>query len=201
METLPVDRLQPSKDPAFVARIQRRDPEALEAVVQAYLQQILRAARASGLNAQAAEDLTQDTFTTFLEKADTFEGRSHVRTWIFGILYRKIAEARRGRQREDRHDDIDELVEQRFREDGSWSRPPRPIDDVLHDEQIGEKIDECLELAPTQQRMAFVLKEVEQMNSEEICNILDVTRTNLGVLLYRARNRLRECLESKGVAR
>ena len=47
--------------------------------------------------------------------------------------------------------------------------------------------------------MAFVLREVEDLSTVEICKILDVTRTNLGVLLYRARNRLRECLESKGI--
>ncbi len=52
---------------------------------------------------------------------------------------------------------------------------------------------------PLQQRMAFVLREVEDLSTVEICKILDVTRTNLGVLLYRARNRLRECLESKGI--
>ncbi|MDA2932810.1 hypothetical protein MYX82_00550 [Acidobacteria bacterium AH-259-D05] len=47
--------------------------------------------------------------------------------------------------------------------------------------------------------MAFVLHEVEGFSSDEICKILDVTNTNLGVLMYRVRNRLRECLEAKGV--
>ncbi len=47
--------------------------------------------------------------------------------------------------------------------------------------------------------MAFVLREVEGLSTEEICKILEVSRTNLGVLIYRARNRLRECLEAKGV--
>ena len=46
--------------------------------------------------------------------------------------------------------------------------------------------------------MAFVLRELEGLTTEEICKILDVNRTNLGVLLYRSRNRLRECLETKG---
>ncbi len=47
--------------------------------------------------------------------------------------------------------------------------------------------------------MAFILREVQEFESKEICKILEVTVTNLGVLLYRARNRLRECLEAKGV--
>ncbi len=57
----------------------------------------------------------------------------------------------------------------------------------------------CLDRVPTNQRMAFVLREIEGMDAQEICNILEVTRTNLGVLLHRVRNRLRECLEAKGI--
>ena len=60
-------------------------------------------------------------------------------------------------------------------------------------------IEGCMELLPDAQRFAFVLREVEELSTGEICKILGVTRTNLGVMLYRARNRLRECLESKGV--
>jgi RNA polymerase sigma-70 factor (ECF subfamily) len=45
--------------------------------------------------------------------------------------------------------------------------------------------------------MAFWLREVDDAPSEEICNALEVSATNLGVLMFRARNRLRECLESK----
>ena len=47
--------------------------------------------------------------------------------------------------------------------------------------------------------MAFILREVEGLSTQEMCKILEVTRTNLGVLLYRARNRLRECLEAQGI--
>lgn len=47
--------------------------------------------------------------------------------------------------------------------------------------------------------MAFHLREVEGLSTEEICKILDVTVTNLGVMLYRLRNRTRECLEAKDV--
>ena len=57
----------------------------------------------------------------------------------------------------------------------------------------------CLDEVPDRQRLAFVLREVEGFETEEICNILQVSANNLGVLLFRARNRLRECLESKGM--
>ena len=67
-------------DPQLAARVRAGDADALQLVVQAYLPQILRAARGAGLDASEAEDVTQATFTTFLETASRFEGRSHVRT-------------------------------------------------------------------------------------------------------------------------
>ncbi len=188
-------------DPGLAARIRERDREAIETVVQAYLPQVLRAARGAGLDPEQAGEVTQATFTTFLDSAPRFEGRSHVRTWLFGILYRKIAEARRGLARDRRMDDIDEVFESRFDSRGGWARPPRPADADLFDQETRREISGCLEAAPTPQRMAFVLREVEGLSTEEICNILEVTRTNLGVMLHRIRNRLRECLEAKGVRR
>ena len=163
--------------------------------------QILRAARGAGLDPQSAEDVAQSTFLTFVETAHRFEGRSHVRTWLFGILYKKISEVRRKVRRDQKMDDIDEVFEQRFDADGSWSSPPRPVDAGIYDQELRREIGSCLDQVATKQRMAFVLREVEGLSTEEICNVLEVTRTNLGVLLLRARNRLRECLESKGVAR
>ena len=182
----------------LAARIRERDPAAIREVVHAYLPQILRAALGAGLDHPLTEDVTQSTFATFIESASRFEGRSHVRTWLFGILYNKISETRRSQKRDRETDDIDEVFEQRFDSNGSWTKPPRPVDATVFDSEVRQGIDDCLEEVPSKQRMAFVLREVEEMASDEVCNILDVTRTNLGVLLHRVRNRLRECLEAKG---
>ena len=59
----------------------------------------------------------------------------------------------------------------------------------------------CLETVPRPQRIAFYLREVEELNTEEICKKMAISATNLGVLLYRAGNRLRECIEKKGLKR
>lgn len=186
-------------DPQIAARIRARDPGALDAVVSAYLQHILRAARGSGLSAEEAEEVTQATFTTFIEKAHTFEGRSQVRTWLFGILYHKIQEHFRRTNRQKQYDDLEDVAETRFDAQGSWTRPPRALDDRLFDREVREHLSACLEAVPERHRLAFVLREVEDLATEEICKILEVTRTNLGVILMRVRNRLRDCLEGRGV--
>jgi len=186
--------------PEFLARLQSQDRDAIARVVHEFLPQILRAAHGAGLNEHEADDVTQQTFLTFIQSLPRFEGRSQVRTWLFGILYHKLREARRGFQKQDRHDDIDDVLEHRFDDRGMWRTPPRQTDDALWDEQIRRHLEECLETVPERHRLAFVLKEVEGLASQEICNTLDVTSTNLGVILYRARNRLRECLEGRGFA-
>ena len=187
------------EDPDLVARIRAGDPTALETVVERYLVQILRAARGAGLGPAEADDVTQATFATFIEKAHGFEGRSRVRTWLFGILYKKIAETRRMRRREDRMDEIDEVFERRFDEAGDWRTPPRPADVALHHQEVEREIFACLDAAPLRQALAFILREVEELSTEDICNVLGISVTNFGVMLHRIRHRVRDCLEAKGV--
>ncbi len=105
----------------------------------------------------------------------------------------QIAEARRNLGRDSEMDDIEEVLEQRFDDAGSWRHPPRPLDAEVYDAEVRQGIDGCLDRVPTNQRMAFVFREIEGMDTQEICNILEVT------LLHRVRNRLRECLEAKGI--
>ena len=189
------------EDPDLAAQVRAGNRSAIQTVVETYLAQILRAARGAGLDPQRAEDVTQATFTTFIEAAPRFEGRSSVRTWLFGILYKKIAEARRARQRDRQMDEIDEAFESRFDASGSWSTPPQPIDTALHHKEVETEIFACLDAAPLRQTLVFILREVEELSTEDICNVLGITRTNLGVMLHRIRNRVRDCLESKGVRR
>lgn len=186
-------------EPAFVARLRGGDPASIEAVVHAYLPQILRAARGAGLDLHRAQDVTQSVFLTFIEGIARFEGRSHVRTWLFGILYRKLSETWRITKRDNTFDDIDDVMEARFAPDGTWARPPRGTDRDTLDAEIRAHLAACLDEVPERQRMAFLLREVEGMSTGEICNVLRVTDTNLGVLLFRVRNRLRECLEKRNL--
>jgi RNA polymerase sigma-70 factor (ECF subfamily) len=181
------------------AAIQERDPVALDAVVHECLPGLLRTARGAGLDLDAAEDVVQDTFLVFARRAGEFDGRARASTWLYGILLHKIAERRRTMARDAADEDIDRVMEQRFGADGRWTRPPRGPAEQLARGEVRRQLGECLEHLPERHRQAFLLREVEDLDTDEICNILDVTANNLGVVLYRARNRLRECLEAKGL--
>lgn len=186
------------EEPAVVAGIQSGDPETLERVIRDCLPGLLRAARAAGLTPEGAEDAVQGSLLVFLRRGHAFDGRARARTWLHGILWRKVLEARRAARRDAEHEDIDDLVAARFDAAGGWSRPPGGPVEALWRGEFHRELGECLADLPERQRLAFSLREVEGFETAEICKILEVTANNLGVLLYRARNGLRECLEARG---
>jgi len=189
---------QPLSDTLLLARLRERDPETLAATVKEHGRPLYRAARGMGFDQQQAEDLVQDVFTIFLQKLDDFEGRSQVRTWLFGILHWKMRERRRSLQRDESYDAIDASFADWFDGKGHWVSHPEDLERLFASKEIGLAVDECLESIPLQQREVFLLREVEGLESKEICKNLQISNTHLGVLLHRARHKLRECLQGKG---
>lgn len=179
-------------------RLKNRDPEMIAALVREHSRPLYRAARGFGFGPEEAEDIVQDVFTVFLSSLDRFEGRSTIRTWLFGILHRKKLEKFREKQRDIRHDPIDSEFESRFNEDGSWRSPPLDLQRLVESRELGQSIAGCMEQLPSLQRSVFVLREMEELETNEVCKILEVTVTHMGVLMHRARTRLRHCLENAG---
>ncbi|MEJ2719665.1 MAG: sigma-70 family RNA polymerase sigma factor [bacterium] len=153
---------------------------------------------------QVAEDLVQDTFIAGLEGLGSFKGGSSIRTWLIGILKHKVIDYFRKQAREVPSANLDAL-EQRTEEDtfnrlGQWRRLPgkwrsRP-DNLLEDKEFLGILARCLDDLPDAFRRAFSLREIDGLKSNEVCKILDITATNLWVILHRARVRLRDCLEA-----
>lgn len=160
-----------------------------------------RAARGAGLSEADAEDVVQETLLVFLRRFEDYDGSASQRTWLFGILLNKIRELRRAGAREEAMADIETVLDARFDPTGRWIRPPRTADATVALQPAGEWLNQCLEGLPERSRFAFFLKEAEGHSTGEICKILEVTANNLGVILFRARAALRECLEAKGIRR
>jgi RNA polymerase sigma-70 factor (ECF subfamily) len=169
---------------------------------------LLRIARLQLRDADAAEDVVQDTLVAALEGAQRFAGKSSVKTWLVGILKHKIIDVIRQRMREPvastlaADADLD-ASEDFFDATGHWVSPPAVWCDAsraLEQKQFFSMMDFCLEKLPPNQGRAFMLREVFELEADEICKTLSITSTNLWVLLYRARLVLRECLEQHGFA-
>jgi len=181
----------------FLKSLQSRENSSVEKLVKKYTKQLVNAAYGLGFNESDGAELVQSVWFTFFEKLPTFEGRSHVRTYIYGILYNKAKELKRDRHKYTSEDPFDELMADKFDNFGHWLKMPLSPEKFLASAQSLEIIEKCLEVLPLQQKMAFQCKEIEGNTSVEICKILGITSTNLGVILYRAKIKLRDCIERK----
>src|SRR3989344_5118581 len=177
-----------------VRDLKARKNGAMEELVNTYTQPVMDGAFALGFSETDAEELVQETFVAFLSAIDRFEGRSQLKTYLFGILYNKAADMRKKQHREDSLDEIQEDYEKRCDDKGMWSRPHQGPEDSALTKEIQATIEKCAENLSASQRTAFFLREVEGESPEAICNVLGVSYTNLRVLMHRARMRLRECL-------
>lgn len=185
----------------LIDQLRDRDPAAIRAVVEGEARRMYRTARGFGFAPADAEDLVQEAFVTFLETLDRFEGRSAVSTWLFGILHHKAQERRRSHSREKTTDDVEAAFDGRFDANGSWLRPPVEADRLVASREAGEMLRGCLDALPDQERAVFELRDVQELSTADAAKIVDRTPNHVGVLLHRARLRLRACLAEKGAWR
>jgi RNA polymerase sigma-70 factor (ECF subfamily) len=180
------------------------DPTQFAAELDTHRRYLLRVARLQLRDADLAEDVVQDTLLAALGARDGFSGRSSVKTWLTGILKHKIVDAIRQKQRQpvivasfDEETDLDEF-DPLFRDNGAWDAPPAEWGDpesALSRSQFFDIMDFCLEKLPPNTARVFMMREVLEFDSSEICKELTITANNLWVILYRARMALRQCLE------
>jgi RNA polymerase sigma-70 factor, ECF subfamily len=169
---------------------------------------LLRYALLQLRDATAAEDVVQETLLAGMEGAARFSGKSSVKTWLTGILKHKIVDHVRRQVREVPLDPSEEgaerseaeAVDALFVADGHWQTPPADWanpDRALENKKFLEVVEMCARLMPARMARVFVMREVMELSTEEICKELGITATNCWVMLHRARLSLRECLEIK----
>jgi len=206
------DRRGPGPDPEaeLLARLRSRDRAAFATLVTRHSGPLLRVATSLVRDRAVAEEAVQETWLAVLTGLSTFEGRSSFRTWLFQILVNK---ARTRVKREGRTVPFSALAEReaadgrpvdadRFDHSGAWREPPSSWTEEDPERlAIGSETRAAVEAAirelPEAQRAVITLRDVEGLETEEICNVLGVTVTNQRVLLHRARARVRRALEQR----
>jgi RNA polymerase sigma-70 factor (ECF subfamily) len=164
---------------------------------------LLRFAQLQLRNDSMAEDVVSETLLAILEKPDNFEGRSNLRTYATGILKFKIIDVLRKRGREvhvEPLDDqsMDDALDALFAKDGHWQEPPavwQQPEKSLEQRQFFEKLQVCVDRLPAKTGRVFMMREWLEKDVDEICTELGITANNCGVMLYRARMQLRDCLD------
>jgi RNA polymerase sigma-70 factor (ECF subfamily) len=164
---------------------------------------LLKIARLQLRNDAWAEDAVSETLIAALEGAGRFAGSAQLKTWVVGILKHKIIDQFRRAGREVSVEAAAEAAEvesfdELFRADGhfaepvpSWGNPEA----TLTETQFLQILQACVDQLPPTLGRIFMMREWLEQETDEICKELAITTTNCHVMLYRARMRLRECLQ------
>lgn len=155
---------------------------------------------------QLAEDLVQETFLAALQSRSNFSGQSSEKTWLVGILKHKaIDHYRKTRKQSQLDEGEDGELKDGFITSGKWvgfwqtGLEPRDwkLDPARQAEASALRgiLGACLAQLPPRMATVFQLREVDQKNTQEICEQLSITESNLWVMLHRARLCLRKCIE------
>ncbi len=139
-----------------------------------------------------AEEIVQITLLAALQSKDSFAGKSTEKSWLFGILKHKILDHFRSlktqRTYEMPPDEDADPYENAYNTSGHWVTPPRDWETnpekAAENAELLEALGQCLDGLSDKFRNIFVLKEIEGMNSEDICKEMDINPTNLGVSLH-----------------
>lgn len=158
-------------------------------------------------DATRAEDAVQDTFLAALKGGKSFAGRSAEKSWLVGILKNKICDYYRKASRETSFTDMEFYSDEesnRFVPDGlfkdgwihelgpqEWSNPGASLDS----EMFWQTYRDCSNKLPKKVGTVFTLREVDDIEGKEICAMLNISESNLWVMLHRARMALRRCME------
>jgi RNA polymerase sigma-70 factor (ECF subfamily) len=145
-----------------------------------------------------AEEAVQETLLAALRTREQFQGRSDPRTWLIGILKRKIIDRLRAAARQAAEADPAEL-DAWFDATNHWRRSPRDWGDPaarVERTEFWQVFRQCVDALPPQMAAAFTLRTLDEEDPQEVCQELAISPSNLWVLLHRARLRLVSCLQS-----
>jgi len=150
-----------------------------------------------------AEEAVQEALLAALGARERYAGQASERTWLIGILKHKVMDEFRREARTAPLEDPERLgdgdldPDASFLPDGHWAQ--RLADwgdpeDALRSKQFLEILQRCLDYLPARLARLFVLREVLEEDTENICQDLSITPTNVWTMLYRARMGLRDCM-------
>jgi RNA polymerase sigma-70 factor (ECF subfamily) len=185
------------------------DEAAFQSLIQRYHSPMFKLAMTYVGDRGVAEDVVQEAWLTCLRSLDRFEGRSSLKTWLFGILV-NVARARRRKESRIlpfssfwRRDDSDShrptVDRSRFGSDGMWSDGPRSWDNIPESKVLGDEtlkhVRSAIDALPAKQREVILLRDVAGFEATEVVSLLGISPANERVRLHRARAAVRQKLE------
>jgi RNA polymerase sigma-70 factor (ECF subfamily) len=186
---------QPGIDEAaLVAQSREGDTRAFGELVGRYEGKIFRLAQHVTQNREDAEDVLQETFMKAYEHLDQFQGNSKFYTWIVRIAVNQALMKLR-RRKTDKSVSLDETIDTGedtiVREIAAWDEDP---EQRFSREELGDILDNAIQSLEPPYRSVFVLRDIEDLSTEETAEALDLSVPAVKSRLLRARLQLREKL-------
>ena len=182
---------------ALVAGLRSGDPAAFETLVRTHMAALLRVARRFMRNEEDARDAVQDAFVAAFRSIAGFTGSARLSTWLHRILINACL-MRLRTQRRHPEEDIDDLLP-RFLEDGHQSPPSEPwsetAETILERAELRDAVRTAIDRLPDTHREVLLLRDIEELSTEEAAEMLGVTPNAVKIRLHRARQALRTQLD------
>lgn len=184
-------------DPGLVARLKRGDAQAFEELVRRYSGRLLRAARRVLMSEEDARDAVQDTFIAVFRAIGAFDAGARLSTWLHRIVINASLMKLRTRRRKP-EEEIEQYLP-RFLEDGHQTPPSAPwmdsADALLEREELRRLVRTSIEQLPETYRTVLVLRDLEELSTEETAEMLGASPNAVKIRLHRARQALRTLLD------
>lgn len=185
--------------PSLLARLRKGDPEAFESLVRGQAPRMLAVARRMLRSEEDARDAVQEAFVSAFNALDSFAGSCQLSTWLHRITVNAALMKLRSRRRKPEAS-IEELLP-RFFEDGHHAAPPPEWRDdalsLMERQEEREFVRACIDELPEAYRTVLVLRDIEELDTEETARALGVSGNVVKVRLHRARQALRSLLEPR----
>ena len=189
----------------WIEQLIQGDEQAFRELIRHYHPGMLSLARSIAGNI-FADDILQESWISVYKNIGQFEKRSSLKTWLFRIVSNFSMARLRKESRKSSLEQLDGdtpgsyLDSQHFLENGHWqtSIPSWKIespDELIEEEQLKSCIHKTLEKLPAAQKSVFLLREIEQLDFDEICELLKISSANVRVLLHRARLQLMQMID------
>jgi len=183
---LPVD------EPALVAALRAGHEWAFEIMVRVYGGRLIAVARRFMRSDEDAQDVVQSAYVNALRALHDFENTAQLSTWLHRIVVNTALMKLRSQRR--RPEESIEALLPAFGEDGhhveqfpEWSAP---ADRLLEREETRAVVRACIEALPDGYRLVLILRDIEELSTQETAERLGITATAVKVRLHRARQAL-----------
>jgi RNA polymerase sigma-70 factor (ECF subfamily) len=186
-----------AEEAALLERLRAGEADAFEEVVRENTPRMLVVARRMLRQEQDAEEVVQEAFLSAFRAMDRFAGGSRISTWLHRITVNAALMRLRSRRRRP-ETPIEELLPH-FLEDGHHAEPPAAWrwsgEDLLQRKEAREAVRAGIEKLPENYRNVLILRDIEELDTAEVAELLDITTGAVKTRLHRARQALHELID------